>query len=289
MGIGRGRTLPIILIGFLLIIGIGLDQLGYMTAIRTVIQTVTLPAQEPLSLAASNVSDLTQSQPDLTQLQEENTLLRAELNRLLVENVQLRELETENRQLRELLNYTRNNPSLKYETAQVKARVIGTDLNNLLYTVFIDVGARDGVASDMPVVTHRGLVGRVAHVNPNTAQVVLLIDPTSSVNAITQNSRVEGLISGQLNGTLVLERIPQGEIISPGDLILTSGLGNKFPGKLVIGQVTEVIQQDLELFQTARVRSTVDFGELDTVLVLTSFQTDPLELDTLQSQEGLNN
>ena len=208
MGIERSRTFPIIVVGFLVVISIALDQLGYMTAIRSLIQTITLPAQEPLSLAASTANERIQPQPNLSQLQEENSFLRTELNRLLVENVQLRELETENQQLRELLNYTRNNPSLKYEAAQVKARVIGADLNNLLYTVFIDVGARDGVAKDMPVITHRGLVGRIAQVNSDTAQVLLLIDPTSSVNAIIQNSRVEGLISGQLDGTLVLERIP---------------------------------------------------------------------------------
>ena len=285
----RAQTLPIVAIGLLLLFAILLDQLGYLSAIRTAIQTVTLPVQEPISLAAATVDEVVQTQPSFSQLQAENSFLRGELNRLLVENVQLRELERENQQLRELLNYTRNNPTINFEVGQVKARVIGSDLNNLLYTVFIDVGARDGIAKDMPVVTHRGLVGRIARVNPNSAQVLLLIDPTSSVSAIIQNSRIEGLVSGQLGGTLVMERIPQGDRVTPGDLVLTSGLGNKFPDKLVIGQIVEVVQQDLDLFQTARVRSTVDFGELNTVLVLTGFRANQLDPNFLDGQEVNSN
>ena len=74
-----------------------------------------------------------------------------------------------------------------------------------------------------------------------------------------------------------MDRIPQGETVSPGDLVLTSGLGGTFPDKLVIGQIIEVSQQDLDLFQTARVRATVDFGQMETILVLTGFQASSLE------------
>jgi rod shape-determining protein MreC len=68
-----------------------------------------------------------------------------------------------------------------------------------------------------------------------------------------------------------MERIPQGETISPGDIVLTSGLGGNFPDKLVIGQMTEVFHRDLDMFQRGRIRPTVDFGKLETVLVITTF------------------
>jgi hypothetical protein len=53
-----------------------------------------------------------------------------------------------------------------------------------------------------------------------------------------------------------------------------------------VGQITEVFQRDLDLFQTARVRSTVDFGKLNTVLVLTSFQPNRFEEDLQSSEAG---
>ena len=78
-------------------------------------------------------------------------------------------------------------------------------------------------------------------------------------------------IRGNIDGGLVMERIPQGETVSPGDIVLTSGLGGNFPDKLVIGQITEVLQRDSDMFQTARVRPTVDFGKLEEVMVIVNF------------------
>lgn len=269
----------------LFLLGIVLDRLGYMTQPRLFIQTLISPAQGLASAAAAQTSDLTSRQQNVAQLQEEKTFLQNEVNRLLVENIQLRELERENQQLRDLLNYTQNNRSFDYATASVIGRVIGADSSNLLYTIFIDVGAKEGVARDMPVVTERGLIGRVTQVTPGSAQVLLIIDPASSVNAVIQNTRVEGIVRGELGGTLIMERIPQGEEVSPGDLVLTSGLGGNFPDKLVIGQVTEILQEDLELFQSARVRSTVDFGDFEKVLVLTAFRPIELQQDLPGFQE----
>jgi len=271
----------------LIILGFALDRLGYMTGVRVALQTIFQPAESAVSDAAQRAEKLSEQQQTVAQLIEENNTLKTEANRLLIENIQLKELEGENERLRQLLNYTRNNPGINFEAASVVGQVIGSDPNNFLYTIFIDVGANDGVAKDMPVVTHRGLVGRVIQVGPNSSQVLLIIDPASSVNALVQNSRVQGIINGELGGTLVMERIPQGKTVSPGDLVLTSGLGGNFPDKLVIGQITEVFQRDLDLFQTARVRSTVDFGDLNTVLVITSFQPNPFKQE-LQPAEGQN-
>jgi rod shape-determining protein MreC len=279
------------LIGLMLAIfflAVVLDELGYLSQIRTLAQATLRPAQGLVTGAASQANDVLDRRQTLEQLQQDRVFLQSEVNRLLVENIQLRELERENHQLRELLNYTRNNPNFDYTTASVVGRVIGADPSNLLYTIFLDVGAKDGITRDMPVISQRGLVGRVVEVSPTSSQVLLLIDPASSVNTVIQNTRVEGIVRGELGGTLLMERIPQGVTVSPGDLVLTSGLGGNFPDKLVIGQITEVLQQDLELFQSARVRSTVDFGDLETVLVLTAFQPVGYEEGMLKLQEDSN-
>ena len=144
---------------------------------------------------------MAQRRQSIEQLLEENAHLQTEMNRLLIDNIRLQELDRENQRLRELLNYTRNNSQFDYTTAAVVGQVIGADPSNLLYTIYVDVGAKDGVARDMPVVTHRGLVGRVVDVGPNSAQVLLLIDPASSVNVIIQNSRVHGIVRGELGAT----------------------------------------------------------------------------------------
>jgi rod shape-determining protein MreC len=222
-------------------------------------------------------------------IQARNAELEALNNKLMVDNVRLREFERENEHLRQLLNYTRSNPQFNYQTTAVLARSIGVDPTNLLHFVYVDVGARDGIAENMPVITDRGLVGRVTAVGPSLAQVLMLIDPASAVNALIQNSRVTGLVRGNIDGTtLTMERIPQNAKVNPGDIVLTSGLGGNFPDKLVIGQVTEVLKRDQDMFQTARIRPTVDFGKLETMLIITSFKPVDFEAEILKSQETEN-
>jgi rod shape-determining protein MreC len=258
------------------------SQLGYMQPLRDVARNLFVPFQIVMSRISQAVERSAGGLQDIQQLRQRIEWLQAEVNRLSVENVRLAEVEQENLRLRQLLNYTRNNPQYDYRTAAVVAQKIGENPSNLLFTIFIDVGVRDGVAPGMPVITDRGLVGRVIHAGPNVAEVLLLIDPSSAVNARVLNSRVTGVVHGSETGELIMERIPQGEVISPGDILVTSGLGGTFPDKLIIGQVTEVLRRDADMFQTAHVRPTVDFGRLETVLVITTFK--PLETDLSGSE-----
>lgn len=288
MSVTRNRQLYIGLILALVLLGFVLDRLGYMGMVRTFAQTLAAPLQSEMTTTAQEVSGYLESSADVRALQARNAELEELTNNLMVENVQLKELERENETLRQLLNYTRNNPQLTYETTTVRGRSVGVDPTNLLYFVYVDVGARDGVADGMPVVTDRGLVGRVTAVGPNSAQVLMLIDPASSVNAIIQGSRVTGVVRGNIDGTVSMERIPPNEKVNPGDIVLTSGLGGNFPEKLVVGQVTEVIQRDQDMFQVARIRPTVDFGKLETMLIVTSFEPVDFEAEILKTQEREN-
>jgi rod shape-determining protein MreC len=284
----RNRPLYIGLILALLFLGFALDRLGYMTTVRTFVQTALVPLQGTITETAQDVAARTAQTESVQAILSRNAELETLNNKLMVENVRLREVERENELLRQLLNYTRSNPQFSYQTTTVRSRSIGVDPTNLLYFVYVDVGARDGIAENMPVITERGLVGRVTAVGPNSAQVLMLIDPASAVNALIQNSRVTGLVRGNIDGTLTMERIPQNEKVNPGDIVLTSGLGGNFPDKLVIGQVTEVLQRDQDMFQTARIRPTVDFGKLETMLIVTSFKPVDFEAEILESQETEN-
>jgi rod shape-determining protein MreC len=260
-----------------LAVGLVLSQLGYLQPVRDVARTLFAPLQIVMSNITIGVGKSAISLRDVQLLRQRSVQLQAEVNRLSVENARLVEVEQENLQLRQLLNFTRNNPQYDYRAAAVVGQKIGEDTSNLLFSIFIDVGARDGVAPGMPVVTDRGLVGRVTRVGPNVAEVLLLIDPANVVNGRVLNSRVTGIVRGSVDAGLVMERIPQGEAVHQGDIVVTSGLGGNFPDKLVIGQVTEVSQRDSDMFQTAHIRPTVDFGRVETVLVITTFA--PLDIE----------
>jgi len=284
----RTGWLIIGLIGALLLLGLALGQLGYLGPVRNITRALFVPLQAGLTTVGTDVSDFVRSARDLRDLRQSNAQLQAQVNRLSVENARLTEVERENERLRQLLNFTRSNPWYDYKAAAVIGHKIGEDTSNLLFSILIDVGARDGVAVDMPVITDRGLVGRVVAVGPNVAEVLMLIDPASAVNARVQNSRVTGIVRGNVDSGLTMERIPQGETVSPGDIVLTSGLGGNFPDKLVIGQITEVLQRDSDMFQSARIRPTVDFGKLEEVIVIITFTPTDFERE-LQSSFGGEN
>jgi len=250
---------------------IALDQNEDLQPIEDLVLRFVVPIQEKLTSLGNNISDLTQATQDLRELRRRNEELHGLADSLMIENVRLKEIESENETLRQLLSFTQANPTHSYKAAEVKGRVIGHDPSNFLSYLIIDSGSQQGIEKGMPVVTERGLVGRITDVGSNWAKVMLIIDPSSSVNALIQNSRATGVVEGQVGGSLVMKYIPQRDTVNVNDIVLTSGLGGNFPKMLIIGQVTAVYQRDIEMFQQADIRPTVDFNNLEIVLVITNF------------------
>lgn len=217
--------------------------------------------------AAQTANDFFGNFTNNQSLRERNAELEEALARAQAELVELREIASDATRLSELLDYV----SAVQSQETLTAEVIGYDQNNLIRTIVINKGARDGVAIGMPVVTRQGLVGRIIDVTALAARVLLITDPSSSVSARLQISRAQGTVQGRLTGSLRMGLIPLGATIEVGDVVLTSGLGGNFPPDIVIGQVTSVRQFEFELNQEAEVRSLVNFDTLEFVLVITNF------------------
>lgn len=266
------RSVILLLLAIVGLAGLALDQTQELQPIRAVILDVVTPAQRSLSQLGQRMQSLVETVRQLERLRAENQALRAEVERLTIENVRLSEVAAENILLREQLQFKRDNPSFGILSAGVIGRVVGRDPSNLLSYLIIDQGTQDGVARGMSVVTPQGLVGRVTDVGQRWAKVLLLIDASSSVNALVQRSRATGVLQGHVGGNPVMRYIAQGEDVQVGDIVLTSGLGGSYPRGQVVGQVVAVRQRDIELFQEAEVRPTVDFSRLEMVIVIRSFQ-----------------
>jgi rod shape-determining protein MreC len=266
------RSTVLIVLILLSLAGIALDQNEDLQPIEDLALRFVVPIQAKLTSLANNIKDLTQTTRDIEELRRRNEELQGLADNLMIENVRLKEVESENETLRRLLNFAQANPTHSYRAAEVTGRVIGRDPSNFLSYLTIDSGSQQGIERGMPVVTERGLVGRITDIGSNWARVMLIIDPSSSVNALIQTSRATGVVEGQVGGSLLMKYIPQGEAANVNDIVLTSGLGGNFPKKLIIGQVTAVHQRDIEMFQQADIRPTVDFNNLEIVLIITNFQ-----------------
>jgi rod shape-determining protein MreC len=272
-----GNLVPLLLV-VLAVTGLILHRTGLLAPVEDLILRAVTPLQDGMSSVASWFGDLTQTTRDLRNLRQRNEELEAENARLLLENVRLREVQVEVELLRDLLEFAQANPSFDSLGAHVIGRVVAKDPSNLVRYITLDVGRRAGVARNMPAVTARGLVGRVSDVGETWCKVLLITDPSSSVNALAQSTRATGLIEGRVDGTLIMQRIPQAETISVGDTVFTSGLGGTFPRQILIGQIISVQRRDYDLYQSAVVEPTVDFRHLETVLVVTGFE--PTEEDS---------
>ena len=263
---------PILLI-LVAVVGFVLHRTGLLDPVESALVGLTTPFQAGATGVVDRFGELAQTARDLRALRGRNEELEAENTGLLLEIVRLREIEAEAVLMRDLLNFAQANPSYEMQGAHVVGRVIGHDPSNLLQYITLDIGSEEGLERNMPVVTDRGLVGRVSTVGRGWSRVLLIIDASSSVNALTQSTRASGSIQGQPDGSLVMQSIPQGDTVSVGDTVFTSGLGGNFPRQILIGQITEAERKDYELFQTATVLPTVDFDHLEVVLVITDFES----------------
>lgn len=273
----RSRAVVLGTLALIVVSGLILDELGALAPFEGLFLQLTTPVQRLVDSATERFIEANASLRDLRDLRERNRQLETLVDQLMIENVRLKGAEAQNEDLRRKLAFAEAYPQYVLRAAEVRGRVIGYEPNNFMSVLIVDIGRRDGVRKGMPVVTERGLVGHIHTVGANWAKVLLIVDPSSSVAALVQSSRAPGLVSGRLGKDLVMDYVPQEDAVSVGDVILTSGMSGNYPKELLIGQVLEVEQRDIDPFQRAVIRPSVNFERLETVLVITTFE--PLDVE----------
>jgi rod shape-determining protein MreC len=257
----------------LIILGLtGLALSGYLTSASRIVVDPIVSAQTWLAKRYQAIQSLITQPEDINALRQSNAKLEAENSRLQVQIIELEQQVAEAQLLSTLVDYERRHVENEY----VAAAVIARDLSPFMHYVIIDRGSDDGLRKGMPVITQQGLVGNIAAVTSGAARVQLINDPGSSINVILQQSAVEGVVNGQITGEIELDMVSKNATIQPGELVLTSGLGGKYPANLVIGQVVTIRSEAYALFQSASVQPAVDFSQLEIVLIVTNFQPEDI-------------
>jgi rod shape-determining protein MreC len=219
----------------------------------------------------------------LVHAKAENKRLRAELDRARQEANQGRTALQENTALRDALDYI-DSPAFPRDFRPVNTRILGRPPSPFEQQIIIAAGSDAGIKIDAPVITQDGLVGRVTAVTGSAAQVTLLSDEQSAVPALDRDSstNARGLIRrGQSDGSLVLDLVPKEAAVNEGDEIVTAGTRSKqfpslFPRGIAIGTVTSVGRTDTSTFTHVQVQPFVDFGSLDSVIVLVAKRHSPV-------------
>jgi rod shape-determining protein MreC len=196
-------------------------------------------------------------------VRRENRQLRAEIERMKVEDARFAEDARMARRIQALLAFKE-----QYVDTTVAAQVIGTSGSEQSRILYIDKGSKDGIKADMAVITPTGIVGKIVQVFPDSSQVLPINDQFSGVGAALKSSRLQGILKGSPNGATTLQYVMSDEKVVPGEDVITSGGDRIFPKGLPVGKVVSV-EPGRDLFLNIRVVPAARLDQVEEVLVVT--------------------
>ncbi len=245
----------------------GAQRLGL--AVLTPFQVAGERIARPFQDAYGYVSDLTDAKAQKDELTAQIQALRDEV-------IQYQTAAQENESLRKTLGFI-DGSRFPQDFTAVTTRVIAQPASAYDQQILVAAGSNDGVAVDDPVVTADGLAGKVTKVSSDASQVTLLTDQSMAVSAVDLLTQARGVVkpASSNDGGLVLDRVDKAERVGVGDMVITSGwregdLSSLYPRGIVVGKVTEVGQQDIDLFKRIQIAPVVNFDSLSEVVILTS-------------------
>jgi rod shape-determining protein MreC len=246
------------------------DQAG-VKVLRMGVTTVVAPPEKVLHSGGLSLRSIWSSYLDLIDLKQQNEQLLAENQRLQLEQAALAEDARQGQRLQELLAFKQH-----YVDGTVPAQVVGAGGSDHGRVLYIDKGADDGLAEDMPVITPDGIVGRIRDVMPHTSQVLEISDPTSAAGVLLEETRTRGVLRGNGFGQPEIVNIMPDDRIRPGQLVLTSGGDQIFPRGLPVGTVLKIVPdvEDQPLVDVV-LKPAANLGRLEEVLVITGTVDEP--------------
>jgi len=231
--------------------------------------TVSAPIEYTFSALARGVSSLLSEYVYLVDVKRDNNRLAYQTARLQAKVNQLSVIEAENRRLRRLLGLR---DRVGAET--VSGLVVSKDTTDYFRVAQITLDAPvRSIRPNMPVLSLDGVVGTVRRVAGESVQVQLAVDSGFGVDVVVERTGARGFVrgGGDSNRYLVrVELVQSSDSIDNGDILVTSGVGCRFPKGLPVAKVTKVLKKDFGVYQTVEAEPVVDFSRLSEVLIVTS-------------------
>ncbi len=218
--------------------------------LRSTLSVLTYPIQY-LAEAPSNIGRwVVETLQTRVELQQSNHHLHRENLKLKAELQLLAALQAENERLRDLLG-----SAYKIGNRVLVAELSAMDLDPFRQQIVVDKGSRSGVFEGQAVLDAHAVMGQVIHVSPLKATVLLITDVEHAlpVQVLRNGLRTIAVGSGRIN-QLEMPYLPNNADIRADDLLVTSGLGGKFPPGYPVAMVTEVKRQPGKPFATVLAR-----------------------------------
>ena len=255
----------------LAVVLMSMDQRGqYVPQIRGAMEYAFEPVFRLVGWPSRALRTLGEQSTARNELIADNQRLNSELLKAAGSMQTLAALEQENRRLRHLLEATQGR-SYNFTFAEM----IRVDLDPFSHKVWIDHGGQQGVVSGQAVIDGMGIVGQVEEVFRASSTVRLISDPDHALPVQINRTGLRTVAFGTgETGHLIMSNIPQQADIGIGDVVVTSGLGDRFPPGFPVG-VVESVERDVgESFARAQVRPYAALDRGREVLVVEAYVPD---------------
>ncbi len=238
---------------------------NHLRTVRSTIAVAMYPIEYLAGLPAKVYNWSTESFSARNKLLSENANLRAEQIRLELQLQKLATLEQENTRLRELLS------SAKYFEKErlLIAELLSVDLDPFRHRIVLNKGTRDGVYEGQPLLGAKGIIGQIDKVGPFNSVAILVSDPNHALLGVVARSGQRSLIVGTGNiDKLELLHVTNTADINIGDLVITSGLDERYPTDYPVAEVTSIQQVAGEAFTKVEAKPLVDLNTIREVLLI---------------------
>lgn len=244
-----------------------LDHRQHLSTVRGVLATAVYPWQYLVQLPARTGGWLSEHLQSRSTLLEENQRLRQKQLFINAQLQKLTALEAENRRLRLLLE-----SSVNLGERVLIAELLTVDFDSYhRHQILINKGSLHGVHVGQPLLDQEGIVGQIVHANPLTSTAILITDPNHALPVQVNRNGLRTLAVGTGNfNELKLPYIPNNDDIQVGDLLVTSGLGGRFPRGYPVAHVTEVSFDPGQPFARITAKPTAWLDRIREVLLITT-------------------
>mgnify|MGYP001576008425 FL=1 len=243
-------------------------RIGNTAPFENGIARATAPFTASAAYAWRTASGLGMTAFDMKNAREEVGVLREENQQLQETVMKNAELARENEALRAQLGV-----GAARARTLVDAKLIAFDPLSFTHYAVINRGARDGVREQMPVIMPGDVVfGKIKNVHETTSEVMLITDNENKVSGVTASDTASGVLAGMQGGALLLDLIEKSAVISPDELVVTSGLDGVYPRGLIIGTIIKIISQEKGIFQQAHLTPAYENTLPSIVFIITGQQ-----------------
>ncbi|HBV77201.1 MULTISPECIES: rod shape-determining protein MreC [Vibrio] len=282
---GQGPSLQLRLF-FALILSASLmladSRLDTFSNVRYLLNSSVAPLQYAANLPRSMFDGMYERFNNMKTLVDNNNALKNEVLILKSNLLLLEQYKEENNRLRQLLG----SPYIRDER-KVVTEVMAVDSSPYRHEVVIDKGHTDGVYEGQPVINEKGIVGQVVNVSAHNSRVLLLTDSNNSIPVQVLRNDIRVIAAG--NGdtdAIQLEHIPTSTDIRTGDLLVTSGLGGRYPEGYPVAYVTSVKNDNRRPFSEIEAKPVVEFERLRYLLLVWPDQERQKQAQTVEQAEN---